>query len=183
MNGLHQRQVPLAGAAGAGVHQRQVIDWHVPVLLVVGVGAVSVAVVLVSARVGFVPVVGGDRDDQQKQGQRAESQAHRGHRHSRWPGSLHSRDMERTAGGPGEGPGSAVLPFSTVVFVTAHFVLPSSRRSADVRICSRARCHADYRYVKPACNATEVLQVPFRIKVILLNRVTSQRLIYEDSLR
>ena len=141
MNGLHQRDVPLPGPAAAGVHQRQVVDRHLPVLLVVGVGTVAVAVVLVSAGVGLVPVVGGDGGDQQQQRQHAEREAHRGHSHRHRPGSLHGRDMERAGPGPGAGPGVGVRLVPFAVSVTGHLLLPSSRPST--RMLLGARCHAD----------------------------------------
>lgn len=138
MHGLHQCHVPLPRPAAAGVHQRQVVDGHLPVLLIVGVGSVSVTVVLVSAGVSLVPVVCGDGGDQQQQGQHAERQAHRRHRHRHRARSVHGRDINRA--GPGAG---TVRSDAAAVSVTGHLLLPSSRPSAVTRLPSRARCHAD----------------------------------------
>lgn len=74
VDGLHESQVALRIPA---VHQRQVIDGHIPVLLVVGLRPVLVAVILVSPGVGFVPVVGKDRSDQQHEREQAHGQADR----------------------------------------------------------------------------------------------------------
>lgn len=74
MDGLHGSQVALRIPT---VHQRQVIDGHLPVLLVVGLRAVLVAVLLVSPGIGFVPVVGKDRRDQKHEREQAHGQADR----------------------------------------------------------------------------------------------------------
>lgn len=129
MHGLKQRHIPLPRPAAAGVHQRQVVDGHLPVFLVVGVGTVSVAVVLVSAGVGLIPVVSGDGRDQQQQGQDAEREAYRRYRHRHWTGSPHGR----TAPGPGAALGRACV----AVFVTPHLLQPSSLPLWTVSLASR----------------------------------------------
>lgn len=79
MDRFHEREVAPGVAA---VHERQVINGHISVLLVVIVRAVLVAVLFVSPSVRFIPMIRENSGDQKNQGEEAQGQAERRYNHS-----------------------------------------------------------------------------------------------------